>query len=636
MGCRNREFSGEERAVQASLSDALLFTTMCIIGLPVDVHVKDGSIYSGIFHTACLENDYGVVLKKARMTKKGNCDANVASGDVIETLVVISEDLVQVVAKGILLPGNGVACNVAGDYVGDIADTIPSLECADREVKMEKSSKTNMDRMQTSKTRRTPHTENGITHRFTSTKVCHVGNPLEVEHGKSDGIHPVKKDEASSALVNGRQIGDGRSQGKQFDYEAKSDFQKKELTHEVQGSGSSFDACFTQSKAVEGIRSDMSSKLLPNGAPSDHPLPSIGELNSQCQDRHTSEENAYSNAISLAVSTSDTSFVKGNTESRVSSSSTLTEMVPPKSSHSASKWFVGLSLVLPSRKEKAVPSAQGPCLMYGLGKVVGVQPPPNFLVERLIPITQTRTTTLAADSTPGHDFFVLPLLIREFKLNPEAKVFCPSFANHRSVTPPAVPTVANVAYIPDNFPVVPIASAQPEVEISPFVPRSSLPVKFVPYGNFVAGSGIGDSQYSQPIIGHIGNRTQSVRYDGQHHHSIQAGPAYMHPNSQNVMVGRLGQLIYMHPFSHDVNQGAAAFSQVSNRHLLTPHQGHLPKHQGNAAAQALQLCVTPPFIAGQQPFAAAQSHIPLPQPPFPVIRSIPVPGSNGLFSTKFP
>ncbi|KAI8006684.1 Polyadenylate-binding protein-interacting protein 4 [Camellia lanceoleosa] len=561
MGCRNREFSGEERAVQASLSDALLFTTMCIIGLPVDVHVKDGSIYSGIFHTACVENDYGVVLKKARMTKKGNCDANVASGDVIETLVVVSEDLVQVVAKGILLPGNGVACNVAGDYVGDIADTIPSLECADREVKMEKSSKTNTDRMQTSKTRRTPHTENGITHRFTGTKVCHVGNPLEVEHGKSDGIRPVKKDEASSALVNGRQVGDGRSQGKQFDYEAKSDFQKKEPTHEVQGSGSSFDACFTQSKAVEGILSDMSSKLLPNSAPSDHPLPSIGELNNQCQDRHTSEENAYSNAISSAVSTSDTSFVKGNTESRVSSSSTLTEMVPPRSSHLASK---------------------------------------------------------------------------EFKLNPGAKVFCPSFANHRSVTPPAVPTVANVAYIPDNFPMVPIASAQPEVEINPFVPRSSLPVKFVPYGNLVAGSGISDSQYSQPIIGHIGNRTQPVRYDGQHHHSIQAGPAYMHPNSQNVMVGRLGQLIYMHPFSHDVNQGAAPFSQVSNRHLLTPHQGHLPKHQGNAAAQALQLCVTPPFIAGQQPFAAAQSHIPLPQPPFPVIRSIPVPGSNGLFSTKFP
>lgn len=41
----------------------------------------------------------GIVLKKARMTKKGDSDANVAIGDLIETLVVVSEDLVQVVAK---------------------------------------------------------------------------------------------------------------------------------------------------------------------------------------------------------------------------------------------------------------------------------------------------------------------------------------------------------------------------------------------------------------------------------------------------------------------------------------------------------------------------------------------------------
>ncbi|GMP98803.1 hypothetical protein CsSME_00046545 [Camellia sinensis var. sinensis] len=34
------------------------------------------------------------------------------------------------------------------------------------------------------------------------------------------------------------------------------------------------------------------------------------------------------------------------------------------------------------------------------------------------------------------------------------------------------------------------------------------------------------------IIGHIGNRIQPVRYDGQHHHSIQAEPAYLQPNSQ--------------------------------------------------------------------------------------------------------
>ncbi|XP_028051209.1 uncharacterized protein LOC114255874 isoform X2 [Camellia sinensis] len=555
MGYRNRELHGQEIAVPASFSDALLFTTMCIIGLPVDVHVKDGSVYSGIFHTACVENDYGIVLKKARMIKKGNCDANVVSGDLIETLVVISEDLVQVVAKGISLPTDGVACNVAGDDAGDVVGTIPTLECADRGVKMKKSNKINMERIQTSRTRRPPQVENRIAYGFAPTAVCHVGNAPIVENGKSDGIDSNK--EASSAQVNGRQVVDGRSQGKQFDFEGKSDFQKEETKSEVQGSGSSLDACFSQSKAVEEVHQDIASKQLPSGGPSDRPASSIVKLKDQNQERHTSEDSSYSTASS--VSTSGTLFVEAITESCVSSS-TPTEMVLPKNSSLTSK---------------------------------------------------------------------------EFKLNPGAKVFCPSFANHKSVTPPAMPTtVANVSYIPDNFPVVPIASALPEVDMSSFVPRSSLPVKFVPHGNLIAGNGINDSQYSQPIIEHVGSRTQPARYAGDHH-SIQAGPAYMHSNSQNVMVGRLGQLIYMHPVSH----GVAAFSQVSTHPLLNTHQGHLPKHQGSAAAQALQLCLTPPFIASgqQQPFAV-QSNIPLPvpQPPFPVIQPIPVPGSTGIFNTKCP
>lgn len=71
--------------------------------------------------------------------------------------------------------------------------------------------------------------------------------------------------------------------------------------------------------------------------------------------------------------------------------------------------------------------------------------------------------------------------------------------NHRSVTPLAAPAAASVAYIPDNIPVVPIASAQPEVEMSPYVPRSSLPAKLAPYGNLMAGNGFSDSQYSQPV-----------------------------------------------------------------------------------------------------------------------------------------
>lgn len=39
------------------------------------------------------------MLKKAKMTKKGRSNSNLAIGCMVETLVVLSTDLVQVVAK---------------------------------------------------------------------------------------------------------------------------------------------------------------------------------------------------------------------------------------------------------------------------------------------------------------------------------------------------------------------------------------------------------------------------------------------------------------------------------------------------------------------------------------------------------
>ena len=62
-----------------------------------------------------------------------------------------------------------------------------------------------------------------------------------------------------------------------------------------------------------------------------------------------------------------------------------------------------------------------------------------------------------------------------------------------------MPAVAGVAYVPNNSTVVPVASSQPEIGISPFAPRSSLPVKFVPYSNLIAGNGGSGSQYSQSV-----------------------------------------------------------------------------------------------------------------------------------------
>ncbi|KAA8523686.1 hypothetical protein F0562_010109 [Nyssa sinensis] len=494
MGRRIREFSEEDNAVSASLGDVLLFTTMCIVGLPVDVHVKDGSVYSGIFHTACVENGYGIVLKRARMTKKGNRAANVANGVLVETLVVLSEDLVQVVVKGVLLPADGVAGNVAEDDIGAISGTVSSLECAEMEIKLRKPNKSNVERKQISQTRSSVKIENGSAGGLTATLMHHLGNAPEGENGKSDGIYLVKKEEASSVQVNERQVGDGRSQGKQGDHEEKSEFQMEETTHEVQGSGSSLDACLIQSNAIGEIQAKMASKLLPNGAPRDSSAPSLVRLDNQCQERQSSDDIPYSDTISSCVSTSVTSVADISSESHLISLSIPTEMVPSKN--------------------------------------------------------------------PGSN-----ITAKEFKLNPGAKIFCPSFTNHR-LTPLAAPTVASVTYIPDNCPVVPITAPQPEVEISPFTSRPSLPVKFVPYGNLMVANGGSDSHYPQPVriiepyfflipytsFGHVGSRQQPVRYAGQYH-SVQTGPAYIHPNSQNVMVGRLGgQLVYWHPVSHDVTQ----------------------------------------------------------------------------------
>ena len=55
MGYKNRA----EAETEACLNEALLFATMCIIGLPVDVHIRDGSVYFGTFHTASFDKENG-------------------------------------------------------------------------------------------------------------------------------------------------------------------------------------------------------------------------------------------------------------------------------------------------------------------------------------------------------------------------------------------------------------------------------------------------------------------------------------------------------------------------------------------------------------------------------------------------
>ncbi|XP_021677011.2 uncharacterized protein LOC110662365 isoform X3 [Hevea brasiliensis] len=548
MGNRKRV----EAETESCLSEALLFATMCIIGLPVDVHVRDGSVYSGTFHTASIDKDYGIILKEAKLIKKGKCDGNVANGSVIETLVILSDDLVQVVAKGILFPADGAMGNVASDEVERAVVNIPSFEIIVSEAK--ESNKSATDK-KNENSRISTNNSNSFGNGCMPTKAGkeyegrkvlpnHAATAAEVEPGKRERINNSKSEEAFNSTVIGRQVGDNGSQGEQDHHKQNSELQGEKNDNEVQSSS------IIEAKAVE--EGQTMTKLLPNGVSCD-PMLALVKPDSQCFGRSASAGSSSASAVCSSISTASNALVDVAAESRCGSLASSADAVSPQSSES------------------------------------------------------TKSS-------------------KEFKLNPGAKIFCPSFATPTSATA-AAPAVANMAYMPSNSPMLPIAAAQPEVGISPFVPRPSLQAKFAPYTNLTAANGGSGHQFSQPIMG---NRTQPLRYAGQYH-AVQATPTYVPPNSQAVMVGRLGQLVYVQPVSHDLVQNAATISPVSACPLLTSQQVPYPKHQGSAGGQALQLCAPPAFVAGgQQPFAMP-SHIPLLQPPIPANRPVPVPGSNALF-----
>ncbi|KAF3433528.1 hypothetical protein FNV43_RR24630 [Rhamnella rubrinervis] len=60
------------------------------------------------------------------MTKKGKRNANITNVGLIDTLVILSGDLVQVVAKGVLLLANGIAGNVTGNDAEAAVGTVSS------------------------------------------------------------------------------------------------------------------------------------------------------------------------------------------------------------------------------------------------------------------------------------------------------------------------------------------------------------------------------------------------------------------------------------------------------------------------------------------------------------------------------
>jgi len=82
--------------------DRLVYVMTQFIGHHVDVHVKNGSIISGIFHATNTDKDFGIVLKMAQPIKDTSMGGQNNLTDVVrkpETMVIPARELVQVFAK---------------------------------------------------------------------------------------------------------------------------------------------------------------------------------------------------------------------------------------------------------------------------------------------------------------------------------------------------------------------------------------------------------------------------------------------------------------------------------------------------------------------------------------------------------
>ncbi|KAL3639787.1 Polyadenylate-binding protein-interacting protein 3 [Castilleja foliolosa] len=100
---------GKGGGLESTSCDRLIYLTTCLIGQQVEVQVQDGSIISGLFHATNAE-DLGIVLKMAHVIQEGSRGQknvlDTPSKPPARTFIIPAKDLVQVVAKGVLVARN--------------------------------------------------------------------------------------------------------------------------------------------------------------------------------------------------------------------------------------------------------------------------------------------------------------------------------------------------------------------------------------------------------------------------------------------------------------------------------------------------------------------------------------------------
>uniref|UniRef100_A0A1J3J7V4 Polyadenylate-binding protein-interacting protein 4 n=1 Tax=Noccaea caerulescens TaxID=107243 RepID=A0A1J3J7V4_NOCCA len=131
----NTAFSGEAVNMERPSRDRLVYLTTCKIGHLVEVHLKNGSVYSGIFHAADVEKDFGIILKMASLIKEGTLRGPKSRYEVVKkppskTFIIPADEVVQVIAKDLSVSSDGVLNAVQSEKQGELlTDSSISQSC---------------------------------------------------------------------------------------------------------------------------------------------------------------------------------------------------------------------------------------------------------------------------------------------------------------------------------------------------------------------------------------------------------------------------------------------------------------------------------------------------------------------------
>ncbi|XP_024453823.1 polyadenylate-binding protein-interacting protein 3 isoform X4 [Populus trichocarpa] len=103
---------GKVGVYESPSRERLIYLTTCLIGHPVEVQLKNGSVYSGTCYTTNVEKEFAIILKMARLIKdisfRGQ-KAEFVSKAPSKTLILPGKEVVQVIAKDVSVTVDGMS-----------------------------------------------------------------------------------------------------------------------------------------------------------------------------------------------------------------------------------------------------------------------------------------------------------------------------------------------------------------------------------------------------------------------------------------------------------------------------------------------------------------------------------------------